>query len=621
MANIKITALGGLGENGKNMYLVETVDHIFILDGGLKYPDIDMYGIDAVVPDLTYLLEHREKIAGIFVSHGHEDNIGAIPYLLRNLPINVYGTHFTISLIENSLLENKMDIKKYRLYRINENKVLTFKDTIVKFFNTSHSIPESVGISIHTSDGVIVYATDFNFMPTMETRYSTSFGRLTDLSKENVLALLTESVGTSAIGRISNDVLLEHNFNNVLTYSKGRIVVAAYSSDLIRIQKIIDLAIDSNRKIAFVGHKGEKVVKTAILNNYLRFPHDSYVELSPYSEDNLSNDKMDDLVVIVHGQREEVYRMLIKMALGDDKYIHLSNDDCLILICPPISGTERIVNDVINTLHRYNIDLMIYDRDILRSSHASRDDLKLIYSLIKPNYIIPIKGEYRHMYEQMMIATSSGYKRENIILLDNGEIAEFVDGTYNGSEQCKVGDVFVDGSLIGDVNEAVIKDRESLSNEGAVIISIYYDIRQRKVVREPSVTTKGFSTDLSTGELAGRIITLSKSIFENSLWKKNYSLSQTEQTISDEVTKLIYRITRHRPLTMIVSIDTNNLTISNNDDESNTVSIKKETKKKKARKQNDNEIVTPSVVNNDEINREKKKRRYQGSVTHKSTTK
>ena len=225
MANIKIMALGGLGENGKNMYVVEVDELLFILDAGLRYPDIDMYGVDAVVPNLDYLIERKDKIAGIFVSHGHEDNIGAIPYLLRNIEANVYGTHFTVSLIEALLQENKMDIKKYKLYRINENKTLSFKSVKVKFFNISHSLPEAVGISLHTKDGVIVYATDFNFMPSNDPHYSTSFDKITELKKSKVLALLAESVGTSAISRISNDMLLEHNYNNILTHSKNRIIV------------------------------------------------------------------------------------------------------------------------------------------------------------------------------------------------------------------------------------------------------------------------------------------------------------------------------------------------------------------------------------------------------------
>ena len=557
MANIKILALGGLGENGKNMYVVEVDEQIFIFDAGLRYPDIDMYGVDAVIPDLSYLLERKDKIAGIFVSHGHEDNIGAIPYLLRNIPMSVYGTHFTISLVETLLHVNKMDIKKYRLYRINETKVLNFKNVKIKFFNTSHSLPESVGITLHTPDGVIVYATDFNFMPNNDPHYTTNFSKITDLGKEKVLALLSESVGTSIFGRISNDQLLEHNFNNALTHTKGRIIVAAYSTDLCRIQKIIDLSVKDGRKVALLGKKGEKTVATAMQYNYLHIPEESKYELKPYDDEN-TND-LDDLVIISHGQREEAYTMLVKMALGEDKYIKITDKDNIIFVCPPVSGTEKLANDVINTLFRYDCNIIEYDRTILRSSHASREDLKLLYNMVKPKYIIPIKGEYRLMYEQYLVAIDSGYDKSNILLADNGEIITFINGKLIERSKTKVGDIFVDGSLIGDVNEEVIKDRETLSTEGAVIINVYYDIRSRKVVKTPTFITKGFVGKLENEELSKKVVDLSKSIFENSLWKKNYSLDQTTKTISEEVQKVIFRGTKHRPLIIVVPIEINNL--------------------------------------------------------------
>lgn len=557
MANLKIMALGGLGENGKNLYIVENDDYIFILDAGLRYPDIDMYGIDAVVPDLNYLIEHKNKIAGIFVSHGHEDNIGAIPYLLRNIPMNVYGTHFTISLVENLLVDNKMDIKKYRLYRINENKVLTFKNTKIEFFNTTHGIPESVGIVINTQDGAVVYATDFNFAPTNEEHYTTSFSKITDLGKKKVLALLSESVGTTSLGRVNNDMMLEHNFNNALTHTHGRIIVAAYSSDLKRIQKIINLVISAGRKLAFVGDKGERFVETAMLNNYLKVPEDKLVKLKPYSES--IDEDFSDLVVIVHGQREEVYSLLLKMVLKENRYVHLDPSDKIIVMCPPVSGTEKFVTDAINTLYRYDMNMTVYDRTILRPSHATGDDLKLLYSVLKPKYIIPIKGEYRHMYEQWLVAESFGYPRDKVILADNGESLNFKDGhlTSRGCEH--VGDIFVDGSLIGDVNEAVIKERETLSSDGTVVMTVYYDIRKRIVLSIPRLITKGLVGKLEDKELSKNVCDLAKSIFENSLWRKNYSLELTTDKISDEVSRLIFRATKHKPLVIIVPIEVNGL--------------------------------------------------------------
>lgn len=373
MAKIKIFALGGLGENGKNMYVVEVNQHIFILDAGIKYPDIDMYGVDAVIPNINYLIENKDRIEGIFITHGHEDHISALPYLLKKIPTRVYGTHFTICLIENLLSENKMDIKNYKLFRINDTKQLKFKDVTVSIFNTTHSIPESVAIAIKTEDGPIVYCTDFNFGPTSFGKYQTSYDKITDLGKEHVLALLSESISAGSINRIKNDSLFEHAYKNILINAKGRIIVSAYSSDLNRIQKIINMSIEKGKKIAIIGRKGEKIINVAIKSNYLDIPKDSFVTLKPY-EGIDTGENRNDLVVIVTGIRNEPYRLLVRMTLGEDKLIKIGPNDTTVTVCPPVPGTEKVTIDSLNTLYRYDVNAHIFDKDILRSSHADKED-------------------------------------------------------------------------------------------------------------------------------------------------------------------------------------------------------------------------------------------------------
>ena len=242
MSNIKIMSLGGLGENGKNMTVVEVNNKIFILDAGMRYPDIDMYGVDLVIPNIDYLISHKQNIQGIFISHGHEENVGAIAYLLKQLHTKVYATNFTISIIEEMLKQHHLNIKEYKLYRINANKVMNFGDVDVSFFNTTHSLPETIGISINTKDGSIVYCTDFNFSSVSNYKYRTTFEKITDLGKNKVLALLAESVNAGVSNRVTTDTLLEHHYKSVLLENNKRIFVAAYVSDLIRIQKIIDLS-------------------------------------------------------------------------------------------------------------------------------------------------------------------------------------------------------------------------------------------------------------------------------------------------------------------------------------------------------------------------------------------
>lgn len=554
MANIKIFALGGLGENGKNMYIVEVDEHIFILDAGIKYPDIDMYGVDAVIADISYLVTNKDKIEGIFISHGHEDHINALPYLLKQIPTRIYGTHFTICLIENLLVNNKMDIKNYKLFRINENKVLRFGNVTVSFFNTTHSIPESVAISINTDDGSIVYCTDFNFGPTNYGKYQTSFDKITDLSKGHVLAVLAESVGAGTIDRIKNDSLLEHRYKNILINTEGRIIISAYSSDLTRIQKIINLSVEKNKRIAIMGSRFKKIVDIAIATNYLKIPKENYVNLEPITE--TSPQCLDsDLVIIVSGTRNEPYNYLIKMAQGEDKYLKFVPTDKVIVMSPPLPGTEKNAINSLNLLYRYDVNLEIFDKKILKSSHAGKEDLKLLYAMLKPEYVIPIKGEYRHMYEQYLVAVDAGYRDENVLLLDNGEIVNFVGGVLQEKTKIATGDLFVDGSLLGTVNEEVIKERETLAEEGVVILNINYDSRMRKVVSTLPIVTKGFSYNLPFTDLNQKITELVTRLVNNCLTKKTFSTEKNVLMINEETKKYLQKLTKHQPVVITNLID------------------------------------------------------------------
>ncbi len=547
MSKIKIMGLGGLGENGKNMYIVEVDNKIFILDAGMKYPDIDMYGIDAVIPDIDYLINRKNDIEGIFISHGHEDQIGAIPYLLKYLPVRVYGTHFTISILENILVENHMRVSNFKLYRINANKVMSFNGIDVTFFNTTHSIPESMGINIATKDGSIVYCTDFNFGTSANGTYQTTFDKITDLGKTKVLALLSESLNAGAIGRITNDSLLEHNYRNVIHKNYQRIFVGAYSTDLIRIQKIIDLSIEEGKKIAVISKKGERIIEVAIKSNYLRIPKELKVDLNNYSKAELASIK--DIVIIVTGFRNEPYSTLVKMASEEDMDIKFTQEDKVILMCPPVPGTEKLATNAINTLYEYDTNLTIFDKTILRSAHASPEDLKMLYSMLRPEYIIPIKGEYRHMYEQSLVAKEAGYKEDNIILLDNGDVACFNDGVLESEiSKIRIGDIFIDGSSVGVVDNDIIAERSSLAEEGIIFIYTSVDLKNKQIIGKISITPKGFSHSFTEEELTNALSGIVERLIENTFRKKNWQLDNVENAICEEVQKIIWRYTKHRPI-------------------------------------------------------------------------
>ena len=547
MAHIKIGTLGGLDENGKNMVVVEVNDQIFILDAGLRYPDVDMYGVDAVVPDMNYLIQNKERIMGVFISHGHEDHIGALPYLLENVNVPVFGTHFTICLIENLLSESNMNIKKYKLYRINDNKVLNFTDVTVTFFNTTHSIPESVGISINTLDGSIVYLTDFTFNFSRGLKYQTSFDKITDLGKNGVLIAMVESIGTGTIGRVSNDKLLEYAYSKVLT-KKGRIIVSTFSSDLSRIQKIINMSVEKGRKIAIVGRRAQRIINIAITSGYLEIPQNHLVNLKFIDENNDNNDP--NLVVIVTGVRQEPYSILMRMASGQDRLIHFTEDDAVVLMSPPVPGTENFATETLNTLYKYDIDVSVFSKDVLKSSHASSDDIKLLYSMLKPKYIIPIKGESRHLIQHRDIALDYGYNEKQIFVLENGLFAKFDNGEFSGTDKVHLNDVLIDGH-ISNIDSKVIKERESLAEEGVVIISALIDLNDKKIVSDVAIYKKGFvstNNENSTETTDSKIIESSNMIINNYLTKKKFDLDAVKTAITEETTKIIYRFDRKRPL-------------------------------------------------------------------------
>ena len=556
MSKIKIMALGGLGENGKNMYVVEVDEHIFILDAGMKYPDIDMYGVDGIIPDLDYLIRNKNRIEGIFISHGHEDQIGALPYLLKNIQTRVYGTHFTISLVESLLAEHNMDIQKFKLFRINANKVMKFGDVSVNFFNTTHSIPESIGIAISTSDGVIVYCTDFNFGSFSSPTYQTTFDKITDIGKTKVLALLSESISAGTIGRISNDSVLDYKFNNVLTHTKGRIIAGAYSTDLIRIQKVIDLAAAAGKKIAVICKKNERIIDVSIKSNYLRIPEELRYHLDDMTEEN--NNEIDDLLVIVTGYRNEPYSTLVKMAMGADPKIHFNKNDKVVLMCPAVPGTEKLVTDAINTLYEYDTNLVIFDKTVLRSSHASPEDLKMLYTMLKPEYVIPIKGEYRHLYEQSIVLKEAGYDKSHVLLLDNGDVVTFNDGVLSEDmDKVHVGDVFIDGSNTGVVDINVVKEREVLCEEGVIYVYGAIDMRKRALVSKCTMTSKGFASGFDDEELTNALGDLMDKMIKNALTKKGFNLENLKESLSHELGKIVTRYTKHKPIVIPVIAEIN----------------------------------------------------------------
>lgn len=553
MSKIKFCALGGLGENGKNMYLLEIDEKIFVLDAGLKFPSVDLYGVDTVVPDITYLIENKKRVQGIFLTHGHDEHIGAISELLKVMDVGVFGSHFTLSLVELELAEEGLDVSNYRLYRMSEDKVLKFGSITVSFYRTTHSIPESFGVAIKTEDGALVYAPDFTFSSHSDPKYKTSFGKLIEIAKDGVLAAFPESLGTSNINRASNDYTLNHTVNDVLLHSK-RVIVSMYSSDLDRIQKVINISVANNRRVAIIGRKVQKIINIAMNTGYLKIPNENLVNLK-FIDSETANEE-EDLVVIVTGNRHEPFFGLQRMALGQDRLIKMNENDHVIIISPPVFGTERIATNAIDIINRVGAKITNIDKKSLKSSHADSEDLKMLYQILNPKYIVPVIGEYRHQYMHKNIALEMGYDESKIVMLDNGEQITFENGELlPEKEKVSAGDVLVDGSIIGDINEVVLHDREMLSQDGAVIVACAINLNNRTIVSGPDIEMKGFMMESQADEVVEEIISVTEKTLTKFLNSRSRELSGFRIELRDLVTKHIQKITDKVPIVIPAIVD------------------------------------------------------------------
>lgn len=549
MSKIKIEALGGMQENGKNLYVVEVDEQIFILDAGLIYPEIDLYGIDAAIPNIDYLIENKNRIVGIFVSHGHEDHIGAIPYLLKAINVKVFGTHFTISLIEELLILNGMDVKKYRLYRINDTKELNFGNVNVVFYNVNHSIPESAGIVLYTEDGAIVYAQDFNFAKSLSKKYKVSYNRLLELNNKKVLAVMSESIGITDTIRASNDLVFDNEINNALYKTKGNMFVVCYSTDLSRIQKIVTAAVNFGKKIAIVGRKGEQIVNMAVKTNYLEMPRTHLVRLGECDNK--------DLVILIVGTNNEPYNIVERILEGKYKTIQFSEDDLIVGLSDPINATKKYVLHVLDKLYVKDLKFFPIEKKNLRSSHATADDIVQLYSIANPKYAIPIKGEDRHIIKHINLLKEIGYN-ENIIDISEGNVAVFENGEFAGYEKINNGTLYVDGNLTGNVDKEIVEQRNMLATDGIIHILTYVDTKNKIIVKEPNIITKGF-VNTKVGEEGLEQIKENVIKVINASFAKRKTMDEFEVAIENDIKRLLYRLTKKNTTILPIVIDLKNI--------------------------------------------------------------
>ena len=546
---VKVFALGGLDEIGKNLYVVEVNEKIFVLDTGLKQPDEDMLGVDAVIPDFAYLVENKSRIAGIFLTQGHDEHMGAIAQLLSVVNVPVYGTRLTMALVEDAILDSELDIKKCKLYKIRDENEMFFSGVKVSIFRTTHSIPGTVGVAIHTTSGVIVYTSDFVFNHNAMGHYQTNYGKIAEIAKEGVLCLLSESVNAASPGHTVTGDTLSYKLGEIFSRTDGRIICSLYSSDLHRIQMVVDMTVKHNRKLAILGRKMQRLVDIAVKMGYLKIPKSVLMSLQFRNEKNPNN--MSDLVVITTGNRYEPFNALGRMVKGHDRFVRIEKSDTIVVATPPILGVETKAASTLDMLYRTKANVVAIDKSLLPTSHASIEDLKMMMSLFKPSYIMPVNGEYRHLIAHAKVAQTKGYDLENVIILNNGEIALFDQGQFSiSAESIEASEVLVDGLGVGDVGTVVIRDRQMLSNDGVVVVVVNLDRKTKKVLSGPEIISRGYVYDHSDKALFAEVKNIVLGILNEKIVGKSLSCSWQDlrYEMREKIGKYLYGKTRHRPI-------------------------------------------------------------------------
>jgi ribonuclease J len=541
---LKIIPLGGAGEIGKNMTLVEYDGAILVIDAGLMFPESDMLGVDIVIPDITYLLERREQVRGIIITHGHEDHIGALPHILPRLNVPVYATTLTRGLIEVKLKQHKL-LKDATLHTIQMRDTLPLDPFIVDTFHVSHSVPDGIGLAITTPAGIIVHSGDFKFDPSPVDGQLTDFATLAQVGARGVLALLSDSTNADSPGHTPSESTIYDSFTRVFALAEGRIIVATFASNISRIQQIIDVALQFNRKLVIIGKSMQENVKMAIALGYMRVPDGAIIRA-----DQMHQYEKNQIVIACTGGQGEPTSALVRMANRDHKQVTLTAGDSVILSATPIPGNEEMINRTLNNLFRAGA--YVYYDELMHvhvSGHASQEEQKLMLNLVRPKYFIPLHGEYRHLVLHARLAQSIGVPAANTFVIENGAVVEFdAEGNARVAHaSVPASDVLVDGIGIGDVGTTVLRERHHLSEDGFLVALVTIDAHTGEVVFGPEIITHGFvytqaSEDLMAGAKAAIAATLQKG-------GRGASLSTT---LKDMLSKYLYQHTHRRPMVIPV---------------------------------------------------------------------
>ncbi|TVX97608.1 ribonuclease J [Cohnella terricola] len=547
-----IFALGGVGEIGKNMYCIQYGNDIVVVDSGLKFPEEEMLGIDVVIPDIAYLLENRDKVRAILLTHGHEDHIGGLPYVLKQLNIPIYGTKLTLGLVENKLKEAGLlgDTKRHL---INEDSELTFGTIKASFFRTNHSIPDSVGVCLETPEGNVVHTGDFKFDHTPVNDQYADLQKMAEIGSRGVLALLSDSTNAERPGYTPSESNIGKEFESLFRSAKQRVVVATFASNVHRIQQVINAAAETRRKMTVIGRSMVNVVSIASELGYLNIPEGMLIE--PEEVNKLPADRV---VILSTGSQGEPMSALTRMARSTHRKVDILPGDTVIIAATPIPGNERYVGRTVDELMRLGASVIYGPGSVSGvhvSGHGSQEELKLMLNLMRPEYFIPIHGEYRMLRHHGLLGEQVGIPKENIFLLDNGDTVEIQNGVARKGGKVSSGNVLIDGLGVGDVGNIVLRDRKLLSQDGILVVVVTLSKQDGTIMSGPDIISRGFVyVRESEGllEEANRIVTNTLHKLMNDNVNEWASL---KTNVKDALGRFLYEQTRRRPMILPIIME------------------------------------------------------------------
>lgn len=548
---IGIFSLGGLGEVGKNMYIYEISDQIFIVDSGILFPDNHLLGIDYVIPDYQYLIENEERIVGLFITHAHEDHIGGIPYLLKKVNIpKIYAAGIAVDMIEYKLNEHK-DVKVPKIEVFKSHYKYKFTDLEMSFIRLNHSIPDMFGIVFKTKHGNIFHTGDFkiDFTPVGP---PAEYDKLARIGAEGVLCLLSDSTNAEREGLIESDSKIGKSINELFSRIKGRVIIATFASNMYRIQQIIQSSILNNRKIAVFGRSMERAIEVGRQSGYIKLPKGFLV-----TGEEISKVPDSEITIIVTGSQGEPFAALSRIANGSHRQIQAHRGDTVIFSSSPIPGNQEGVNRTIDKLFRLDVEVITHGplADTHTSGHGSQNDLKLMLALTKPKFFIPMHGEHRMLKYHRDLAVSVGVKKENVLIMDNGDVAAITSNSARIAGQVTAGDVYIDGTGIGDIGTAVIRERKTLSEEGLFAIIITVDSKNKKMINKPTIVSRGFIYMRGNEEITNELANMVTNTINEELQAKVFNELILKQKITDQLQSKIHEMTLRKPVIIPIISD------------------------------------------------------------------